>query len=100
VSEGASLLRHYKIRANSATNRVIATRCNSALFLNFDDSKHWLDVYRSRCQGSIPAVQMRIRTHFGREGRTVQTDIPGYSRYPISLLMKLIVAKAAMLLGR
>ena|SRR5258708_16861796 len=98
--KGASLLRPHKIRENSATNRVIATCCNSALFLNFDDSKHWVDVYRSRCQGAVPPVQMRICTKFRPEGRTIPTDVPGYSRYPMSLLMKLIVAKAAMLIHR
>jgi hypothetical protein len=72
----------------------------SALFLNFDDSKHWADVYRSRCRGAVPPVQMRICTKFRREGLTIQTDVPGYPHYPISLLMKLIVAKAAMLIHR
>jgi hypothetical protein len=98
--KGTSLLRPYKIRENSATNRVIATCCNSALFLNFDDSKHWVDVYRSRCQGSLPPVQMRICTKFRPAGRTIPTDIPGYSSYPMSFLMKLVVAKAAMLIHR
>ena len=98
--KGASLLRPHKIRENSATNRVIATCCNSALFLNFDDSKHWVDVYRSRCQGALPPVQMRVCTKFRPDGRTIPTDVPGYSRYPMSLLMKLIAAKAAMLIHR
>jgi hypothetical protein len=34
------------------------------------------------------------------EGRTISSDVPAYSRYPMSLLMKLIVAKAAMLIHR
>lgn len=98
--KGDSLLRPHKIRENSATNRVIATCCNSALFLNFDDSKHWVDVYRSRCRGNVPPVQMRICTESRPERRPLPTDVPAYSRYPISLLVKLIVAKAAMLVHR
>jgi hypothetical protein len=98
--KGASLLRHHKIRENSATNRVIATCCNSALYMNFDDSKHWIDVYRTRCQGALPPVQMRICTRFRPEGRAVATDLPAYSRYPMSLLMKLLVAKVAMSMHR
>jgi hypothetical protein len=43
---------------------------------------------------------MRICTRFRPEGRTVPADVPAHSRYPISLLMKLIVAKAAMLVRR
>jgi hypothetical protein len=98
--KGASLLRHHKIRESSATNRVIATCCNSAMFLSFDDGKHWVDVYRSRCQGDVLPVQMRICTKFKPEGCTIPTDVRHYSRYPLSLLMKLVLAKAAMLLQR
>ena len=98
--QGASLLKPHKIRQNSATNRVIATCCNTALFLNFDDSKHWVDVYRSRCQGAVPPVQMRICTRFKSEGPALSTDVPTYSRFSMSLLLKLMAAKAAMLLRR
>src|ERR1700682_1832784 len=61
-SRGALLLKSHKIREKSATNRVVATCCNSAMFLNFDDGKHWVDVYRARFQGDIPPLQMRICT--------------------------------------
>jgi hypothetical protein len=98
--KGTSLLRHHKIRENSATNRVIATCCNSAMFLGFDDGKHWVDLYRARCEGDVSPVQMRICTKFKPEGRTIPTDVPQYSRYPMSLLVKLVLAKAAMLLRR
>ena len=98
--KGASLLRSHKIRVGSATNRVIATCCNSVLFMNFDDSKHWVDVYRSRCRGDVLPVQMHICTKFRPAGRTISTDVPAYPRYPMTLLMKLLVAKAAMLIHR
>jgi hypothetical protein len=98
--QGASLLRHHKIRAKSATNRVIATCCNSALFLGFDDGKHWVDLYRSRCRGEALPVQMRICTKFKPDSRDIPDDVPQYSRYPMSFLLKLMVAKAAMLLQR
>jgi hypothetical protein len=96
--KGASLLRHHKIKEKSATNRVIATCCNSALFLSFDDGKHWVDLYRSRCEGDVLPVQMRVCTKFNPDGRTIPTDVPQYSRYPMSILVKLVLAKAAMLL--
>jgi hypothetical protein len=98
--KGTSLLRHHKIRKSSATNRVIATCCNSAMFLNFDDGKHWVDLYRSRCQGDVLPAQMRICTKFKSEGPTIPTDVRQYARYPISFLMKLVLAKAAMMLHR
>ena len=95
--KGTSLLRHHKIRENSATNRVIATCCNSALLLSFDDGKHWVDLYRSRCEGEVPPVQMRICTRF-KPGHAFPADVPQYSRYPLSFLLKLAAAKVAMVL--
>jgi hypothetical protein len=98
--KGASLLRLHKIRENSATNRVIATCCNSAMFVSFDDGRHWVDLYRSRCEGDVLPVQMRVCTKFKPDGRTIPIDVPQYSRYSMSFLVKLVLAKAAMLLHR
>jgi len=98
--KGASLLRLHKIRENSATNRVIATCCNSAMFVSFDDGRHWVDLYRSRCEGDVLPVQMRVCTKFKPGGRTIPIDVPQYSRYSMSFLVKLVLAKAAMLLHR
>jgi hypothetical protein len=96
--KGASLLRHHKIRENSATNRLIATCCNSAVLLNFDDGRHWVDLYRSRCEGDLAPVQMRICTKFKPAGVAIPTDVPQYSRYPMLLLVKLVLAKVGMLI--
>jgi hypothetical protein len=95
---GASLLRHHKIKEHSTTNRVIATCCNSAMLLNFDDGKHWIDLYRSRCQGDVVPVAMRICTKFKRDGSPIPTDVPQYSRYPVSFMMKLLLSRIAMVL--
>src|SRR6185437_15716810 len=35
-SKGAELLSSYKLKESSATNRVVAACCNSAVFINFD----------------------------------------------------------------
>src|SRR6266849_3096152 len=59
-SSGALLLRSHKIREKSATNRVVATCCNSAIYLKFDDMKHWVSIYRARFQVDVPPLQMRI----------------------------------------
>jgi hypothetical protein len=94
--KGASLLRHHKIRESSATNRVIATCCNSAMVLTFDDGKHWVDLYRSRCRNDVPPVQMRICTRFKPDSRTIPADVPHCPRYPMSLMAKLVLARVAM----
>jgi hypothetical protein len=100
-SRGALLLKSYKIREKSATNRVVATCCNSAMFLNFDDGKHWVDVYRSRFKGDLPPLQMRICTKFQpANGGDVPSDVPGYSTFPLKFLAKLLGARIAILLHR
>jgi hypothetical protein len=98
--KGADLLEALKLRPASATNLVIASCCNAAMFLNFDDSKHWVDVYRERAGASAPPLQMRICTKFAPKGASVPTDVPGYAGYPLQLIAKLIGAKFAMIFGR
>lgn len=99
-SRGARLLKSHKIRERSATNRVVATCCNSAMFLNFDDGRHWVSMYRARVQGDIPPLQMRICTKFKPENGDVPSDVPSYSTFPLKFLAKLLAARIAMLLHR
>jgi hypothetical protein len=99
-SKGDAYLKRLKIRPDSATNRAIATCCNSALLLDFDDAKHWVDVYRSRVQGELPPLQMRVCTKFKPAHGEVPNDVPSYPRFSLRFLGKLLGARIAMLLGR
>ena len=99
-SKGGSLVKNLKIKDKTATNRVTTTCCNSAMLLNFDDGKHWVDLYRSRCLGDVLPIQMRICTKFKPANRDLPTDVPCHSRYPISLVARLVLARAAMLFNR
>jgi hypothetical protein len=97
--KGASLLKALKLRPASPTNRVIASCCNAAMLLNFDDGKHWVDIYRDRASTSAPPLEMRVCTKFAPNGATVPADVPGYAGHPLRLIAKLIAAKLAMLFG-
>jgi hypothetical protein len=97
-SRGAQLLKGTKLKEKSATNRVVAGCCNSAMILNFDDGKHWVDLYRARVQGDAPPLQMRVCTRFSRGD--VPRDVPGYPSFALAFLAKLLAAKIAMLLHR
>jgi hypothetical protein len=96
---GAECLEARKIRERSPTNRVVATCCNSAMYLNFDDGKHWVDIYRPRIEGGLPPIQMRVCTKFIAEGVPLSSDVPNCSGYPVTFLMKLVSAKVGMMLG-
>jgi len=98
-SKGAALLKGLKLRKPSATNRVIATCCNSAMFLNFDDSKHWVDIYRARLRGASPPLHLRICTRFRPDGPPLPNDVPHFPGYPFRFLARLLGARFAMLIG-
>ena len=99
-SRGAHLVKGYKIREKSPTSRIVATCCNSAMILNFDDGKWWVDVYRASIHGDVLPLQMRICTKFKSGNSDVPSDVPSYSTFPVKFIAKLIAAKIAMLLHR
>jgi hypothetical protein len=53
-SKGSALLKNYKTNENSVTNRVVATCCNSAMFMSFDKGPFWVSGYRARFRGDLP----------------------------------------------
>ena len=99
-SKGAELLKGYKIDEKSATSRVVATCCNSAMVMQFGDARHWVPVFRGRFQGDIPPLQWRVCTKFKPENAKIPNDIPSSKMYPVGLMVKLLASRISMLLGR
>jgi hypothetical protein len=98
--KGAELLKDMKLEKTSTTSRVVATCCNSAMVMRFDDAKHWVPVYRARFQDELPPVQWRICTKFKPENAVLPTDVPSSAMYPGGLMWKLLSSKIAMLFSR
>ena len=99
-SRGAELLKGYKLKDISPTNRFVATCCNSAMFMNFDKGPHWISAYRARFRGALPPLQMRICTKSKPAQVVLPTDVPSYPGYPVGLIFKLLASRVAMLIGR
>jgi|CZKI01.1.fsa_nt_gi hypothetical protein len=99
-SKGAELLKDYKIDEKSTTSRVVATCCNSAMVMRFDDGKHWVPVYRVRFQDDIPPLQWRICTKFKPANAEIPKDVPSSEMYPAGFMWKLLTSKISMLLHR
>ena len=99
-SKGADLLKPLKLDEKSTTSRVVATCCNSAMFMRFDDAKHWVPVYRARFQDDLPPVQWRICTKFKPANAVLPTDIPSSEMYPPGFMWKLLASRLAMLFNR
>lgn len=98
-SKGSRLLRGYKLTEGSTTNRVVATCCDSPMFLDFKGG-HWLSVYRTALRGDLPPVEMRVHTKSRCAGRDLPNDVPNYSGYSLKFMAKLFAAWIAMLLRR
>ena len=99
-SRGGGLLKSYKLKETSLTNRVVATCCNTAVFVNFDKGPHWVSAYRARFRGELPPLQYRICTRFKPDGIVIPDDVPSHRGYPPGLIVKLLLSRLAMALGR
>jgi hypothetical protein len=97
---GQDRLVAHKLKPGSATSRYVASCCNSALYLGFDDGKHWVDVFRGRVEGEPPPVEMRICTRFRPAGPELPADVPSVPGFSFGLIARFMAAALAMRLGR
>jgi hypothetical protein len=97
---GADRVEAFRLERSPKTNRVVATCCNAALMMRFDDARHWVPIYRARIGPDAPAVQMRICTSFRQKNGALPDDVPNYPDYPGALMTKLLSSRLAMLFGR
>jgi hypothetical protein len=97
---GEAKLAKLKLRDGSATNRRLATCCNSVMVLDFDDAKHWVDIYGFRIQMNAPKPEMLICTKFAVDEIENPDNLPAYSGYPPRFIFKLLAARVAMLFSR
>jgi hypothetical protein len=98
-SKGPRLLRGLKLRDESSTRRVVASCCDSPMFLDFEKG-HWLSVYRTALRGDVPPPEMRVHTKSRPAGTDLPDDVPSYSGFSFKFMAKLFGAWIAMLLRR
>jgi hypothetical protein len=95
--KGRELLEDVTLEQNPKTKRVVASCCNSAVLMRFDDARHWIPLYRARFEPNAPAIQMRVCTSFLPEDVVLPNDVPSHRDYPGALVMKLLRSRLAML---
>ncbi len=100
VVRGEDLLQKHKLTEKSPTNRVVATCCDTPMFVSFDNAIHWYSIYRDRLGESAPPATMRLQTKYLPQGITLPGDMPSYASFPYRFAFKLIGANIAMVLGR
>jgi len=96
---GLENLEEYRLNPESPTRRVVATCCNSAMFLDFTKG-HWLSMYRNRFPSDAPPLEMRVMTKDRRGGVELAGDIPNHRGFSGKFMLKLIAARIAMGLRR
>jgi len=62
-TKGKDLLRDHRIDGEAFTKRVVASCCNSAMYLEYEKG-HWFSLYRDRLVGVAPPLQMRVQTRY------------------------------------
>ena len=92
---GQEYLEEHRLKPDSPTRRVVATCCNSAMFLDFTKG-HWLSMYRNRFPTGAPALELRVMTKNRRPGVALANDIPNHSGFSGKFMLKLIAAWIAM----
>jgi hypothetical protein len=92
---GSEKLQEHRLKPDSPTRRVLASCCNSPMFLEFNKG-HWLSIYRDRLPDGAAPLEMRVMTRDKREGVELPNDIPNYSSHSARFMWKLLSAWAAM----
>lgn len=93
---GEALLGEHRLTPSSATRRVIASCCNTPMFLEFQNG-HWLSIYgHALPQDERPPVEMRTMTRDRRAGVEFHDAVPTYATHSGRFMWRLLAAWAAM----
>ena len=94
--KGQNLLKEHRLSADSPTRRVIATCCNTPMFLEFTNG-HWLGIYGGLWPAaSLPVLQLRTMTRSRPEGTVLPDDVPNPNTHTFFFYRKLLGAWIAM----
>ena len=96
IVAGHDALKSYRLSPAATTRRVIASCCNTPLFLEFEKG-HWLSLYAEIWpRGAAPPPTMRTMTGDLPDGTQPPADIPNPRTHNIGFYAKLLGAWVAM----
>lgn len=96
-TRGSELLEGHKLNDETVTYRVIARCCGAPMGTAYDRGPHWVDIVRSRVQGSAPPIE--VRTFTRNRPAAAPDGIPGSSGLNFRLMVRLFAAWIPMLLS-
>lgn len=93
---GAELLKEFRLRPGAKTRRVVASCCNTPVFLEFQNG-HWLSLYGCLWpEDALPPLELRTMTSDLPDGSVLDDLVPNGKRQSVLFFAKLLGAWAAM----
>lgn len=101
IVRGEERLAGIRNRPDSQTERVVATCCNTAMFMRFDQGgPFWIPIYRNRLGQDAPPLEMRVSTRFAPDPAAIPMDVPQHRGIAPRFALRLVLAYASMVLRR
>lgn len=95
-TDGSTALKDFRLTEKSTTRRVVATCCNTPVFLEFGNS-HWLSLYGHLWPASsLPALEFRTMTSDLNDRATLPDDVPNAKTQPVTFYWRLLIAWVSM----
>jgi hypothetical protein len=93
---GSNQLKQYSLEKDSPTRRVIASCCNTPIFLEFSNG-HWLSIYGLLWRPEeLPALDLRTMTRSRPAGVELADNVPNPNTHTFSFYIVLFKAWLAM----
>lgn len=93
---GAELLKEFRLKSDAKTRRVVASCCNTPVFLEFHGG-HWLSLYGCLWPAStLPPLDVRTMTGDLPAGTALPNDVPNAKSQSFSFMVKLLGAWIGM----
>ena len=96
ILSGADQLREFRLSTDAGSRRVVATCCNTPLFLELKGA-HWLSIYLHLWPDEArPKAEMRTMAGDLPDAPNLPDDIPNLKSHTVSFYAKLLGAWVAM----
>ncbi|RYF97718.1 MAG: hypothetical protein EON94_14450 [Caulobacteraceae bacterium] len=93
---GGEVLKTLRLTPAARTRRVVATCCNTPVFMEFANG-HWLDLYGCLWpEGKLPPLDLRTMTGDLADASYLPDDVPNARRQSVLFFAKLMGAWIAM----
>lgn len=96
ILSGTEHLREFRLSADAGSRRVVATCCNTPVFLEMKGA-HWLSMYLHLWPNEVrPKPEIRTMTGDLTDASSLPDDIPNLKGHTVSFYARLLVAWIAM----